>query len=71
VSNVARRASATFPFGLDLDASTQREWDASELPAHYWIDSAGTVRDAATGILGGEAMARRLGPILPGVDVRP
>jgi peroxiredoxin len=71
VANFARRANATFPFGLDLDGSAQREWDATALPAHYWIDRAGTVRDAATGILGGEAMARSLGRILPGVDVQP
>ena len=71
VANFARRAAAAFPFGLDLEGGAQREWDAPALPAHYWIERNGFVRDATTGILGAEAMARSLGLILPGVDVRP
>ena len=71
VANFARRAAAAFPFGLDLEGGAQREWDAPALPAHYWIERNGIVRDATTGILGAEAMARSLGRILPGVDVRP
>jgi peroxiredoxin len=71
VANVARGLGATLPFGLDLDGSTQQAWQATPLPAHYWIDRDAVVRQAATGILGAEAMARGLGTILPGTDVRP
>ena len=71
VTNVARRAGATFPFGLDLDASAQREWDAQSLPASFWVDKDGVIRDAAAGILGAERMAAGLRQILPGVDVQP
>jgi peroxiredoxin len=70
-ANVARQAGATFPFGLDLDGSAQRDWEAETLPAHFWIDREGIVQHAATGAIGAEAMARSLGMILPGVDVRP
>jgi peroxiredoxin len=70
-ANVARQAGATFPFGLDLDGGAQAEWEAQALPTSYWIDRDGVVRDAATGILGAEAMARGLATILPGTDVRP
>jgi peroxiredoxin len=70
-ANLARVAGVTFPMGLDLDGNAQRLWEAAALPAHYWIDREAVVRDAATGVLGAEAMARGLGKALPGVDVRP
>jgi peroxiredoxin len=71
VSNFAKRAAATFPFGLDLDGAAQREWEAASLPAHYWIDGNGVVRDAAPGAIATERMATGLRQVLPGIDVHP
>jgi peroxiredoxin len=61
--------NVTFPVGLDADGSQAKAWDAVALPVHYWIDEAGTVRDAALGGLGPDQMAAGLGTILPGVTV--
>jgi peroxiredoxin len=71
VSNFAKRASATFPFGLDLEGTAQGAWTPPSLPAHYWIDRDGLIRDGATGIIGSDRMASGLRTVLPGVDVRP
>ena len=60
-----------FPLGIDADGSRAAAWDAAALPVHYFIDAQGVVRDAALGGLGPDQMARALGTILPGVDVRP
>jgi hypothetical protein len=38
---------------------------------HYWIDADGIVRDAASGAIAPEVMARGMESILPGVDVTP
>jgi thiol-disulfide isomerase/thioredoxin len=58
-----------FPVGIDGDGSRASGWDAVALPVHYWIDTAGVVRDAALGGLGPDQMARSLGTILPGVTI--
>jgi hypothetical protein len=71
VSNFALRAGATFPFGQDLDGGAQREWEAASLPAHYWIDADGVVRDATLGAVSTDRMAAGVRLVLPGVDVRP
>jgi len=56
----------TFPVGLDADGSLARTWDAAALPVHYWIDASGTVRDAALGGLGPQAMESGVSSIVPG-----
>jgi peroxiredoxin len=71
VANFAKLASATFPFGLDLEGTAQGTWTPPSLPAHYWIDRDGLIRDGATGIIGTERMAAGLRTVLPSVDVRP
>lgn len=38
---------------------------------HVWVDAEGIVRDGAAGGIGPDMVARGLGTILPGVDVRP
>jgi peroxiredoxin len=71
VSNFANRAGATIPFGLDLEGTAQREWEATSIPTQYWVDANGIVRDAVAGAIGSERMAAGLRMILPGVDVQP
>jgi thiol-disulfide isomerase/thioredoxin len=61
-----------FPMGLDADGSVSDAWDASAaLPIHFWIDSAGIIRDGASGGIGPDIMADGLQTILPGVVVTP
>ena len=71
VAAFAQQLNATFPLGLDADAAAQRAWGAYALPAHFWIDRDGIVRDGALGGIGPDIMARGLGKILPGVVVTP
>jgi thiol-disulfide isomerase/thioredoxin len=61
----------SIPVGLDSDGSAQQTWRAAALPVHFWIDTQGTVRDAALGGIGPDVMAQGLGRILPGVTVTP
>jgi peroxiredoxin len=63
--------NVTFPVGLDPDGSRAATWDALALPVHYWIDADGIIRDAASGGIGSDVMARGVAAILPGVDVQP
>ena len=71
VSAFARRVGAAFPFGLDLDGSSKREWDVLDVPTHFWIDAGGVIRDAAEGAIVSATMAHGLGQILPGLTVTP
>lgn len=71
VAAFAERLGATFPLGLDADGSVADAWDAIALPVHFWVDADGVIRDGAAGGIGPDVMARGLGTILPGVDVRP
>ena len=71
VAAFATSLNATFPLGLDTDGAAQREWGAFGLPVHYWIDTAGIVRDGALGGIGPDVMARGVQSILPGVVVTP
>jgi len=71
VAAFAEQLGATFPLGLDSDGSAATRWDAVALPAHFWIDKDGVVRDGALGGIGPDIMARGLRTILPGVDVQP
>ena len=71
VAAFAESLSATFPLGLDSDGSAQERWGALALPAHFWIDKDGIVRDGALGGIGPDIMARGLKSIMPGVDVTP
>lgn len=71
VAAFAQRLGATFPLGLDADGSVADAWDAIALPVHFWVDADGVIRDGAAGGIGPDVMARGLGTILPGVDVRP
>jgi thiol-disulfide isomerase/thioredoxin len=67
----AEQVGATFPMALDTDGSAAVAWGASDLPVHYFIDAEGIVRDAASGGIGSDIMARGVTSILPGVDVQP
>jgi thiol-disulfide isomerase/thioredoxin len=67
----ATQLHATFQVALDRDGSAQTRWVAIVLPAHFWIDAAGIVRDGAYGGIGADIMAAGLGKILPGVTVSP
>jgi cytochrome c biogenesis protein CcmG, thiol:disulfide interchange protein DsbE len=67
----AQSLGTTFPMALDKDGSTAARWGAFALPVHYWIDAEGIVRDAASGGIGPDVMARGVTTILPGVDVQP
>ncbi len=69
VAAFAQSLNATFPLGLDLDGTAQREWGAFALPIHYWVDAAGVVRDGALGGIGPDIMARGLQAIMPDVEV--
>lgn len=71
VSTFAQSLNATFPLGLDSDGAAQRDWGAFALPAHFWIDKDGVVRDGAVGGIGADIMARGVRKILPGVEVTP
>lgn len=71
VASFAQSLNATFPLGLDSDGAAQRTWGAFALPMHFWIDSAGIVRDGALGGIGGDIMAGAVRKILPGVEVTP
>jgi len=71
VALFADSLNVIFPLGIDADGSRAAAWDAAALPVHYFIDAQGVVRDAALGGLGADQMARALGTILPGGDVRP
>jgi cytochrome c biogenesis protein CcmG, thiol:disulfide interchange protein DsbE len=67
----AEGLGATFPLGLDRDASASQRWGAVALPVHFWIDKDGIIRDGALGGIGPDIMARGLRTIMPGVDVQP
>jgi peroxiredoxin len=71
VASFADRLGATFPLGLDGDATAQRAWGAFALPMHFWIDRDGVVRAGALGGIGPDVMATSLAKILPGVTVTP
>jgi thiol-disulfide isomerase/thioredoxin len=71
VAAFAESLGASFPVGLDSDGAAASAWDAAALPAHFWIDAQGVVRDAALGGIGPDVMERGLASILPGVDVTP
>ena len=71
VATFAKRLSAAFPFGLDLDGSVQAAWEVPSLPAHYWVDMGGVIRDALVGPAGSAGAVRGLQQILPGVTVTP
>ncbi len=71
VAAFANDLAATFPIALDSDGAAAARWGAYSLPVHYWIDAEGIVRDAATGGIGPDVMARGVTTILPGVDVQP
>jgi peroxiredoxin len=71
VASFADRLGATFPLGLDADATAQRAWGAFALPMHFWIDREGVVRAGALGGIGPDVMATSLAKILPGVIVTP
>ncbi len=71
VATFAKRLSATFPFGLDLDGSAQTEWEVPGLPAHFWVDKDGIIRDALPGPAGSAGAVHGLQQILPGVTVTP
>jgi peroxiredoxin len=71
VAAFAQGLNATFPIGLDADGSAQAAWDATALPAHFWIDRDGIIRAGGLGGIGAEGMAQNLATILPGVDVTP
>ncbi len=71
VAAFANEMDATFPLGLDKDGSAQAAWDALPLPAHFWIDTKGIIRDGAVGGIGSDIMARGVSTILPDVEVTP
>jgi cytochrome c biogenesis protein CcmG/thiol:disulfide interchange protein DsbE len=71
VAGFASSLDLALPVGLDADGTAQQAWRAGVLPVHYWVDSAGVVRDAALGGIGPDAMAAGLGRIMPGVEVTP
>jgi cytochrome c biogenesis protein CcmG, thiol:disulfide interchange protein DsbE len=71
VKAFAEGLKATFPVGLDKDASAQKAWGAFALPVHFWIDADGIVRAGALGGIGPDAMAANLQKILPGTTVTP
>lgn len=71
VKAFAEGLKATFPVGLDKDASAQRAWGAFALPVHFWIDADGIVRAGALGGIGPDIMAASLQKILPGTTVTP
>lgn len=71
VAAFANELDPTFPLGLDSDGFAQTAWDAFDLPAHFWIDTKGIIRDGAHGGIGPEVMASGVSTILPGVEVTP
>jgi peroxiredoxin len=71
VATFAKRVSATFPFGLDLDGSAQTLWEVLSLPVHFWVDKDGIIRDAVPGVAGSAGMVHGLQQILTGVTVTP
>jgi peroxiredoxin len=71
VASFANELGATFPLGLDGDGSAAATWGASALPAHFWIDGEGIIRDGALGGIGADRMAAGAGSILRGVEVTP
>jgi thiol-disulfide isomerase/thioredoxin len=61
----------TVPAVLDEDGTALADWGGLALPAHFWVDAEGVIRDAALGGIGPELMAGGLGSIMPGVTVTP
>jgi peroxiredoxin len=69
VASFAESTGATFPLGLDTDGSAAKAWGADALPAHFWIDKDGIIRDGAPGGVGAAYMNQALEKIMPGVNV--
>jgi thiol-disulfide isomerase/thioredoxin len=67
----ANSLNASFPIGLDQDGSAASRWDVAALPVHFFVDSAGIIRDGAIGGIGPDLMAQSLRRIMPGVAVTP
>lgn len=58
------KAGLPFPVGLDRSTAVAAQYRVQGLPTHYFVDSAGVIRDMKIGPMGTKEIERRLAKVL-------
>lgn len=66
VKAYAQRAGLTYPSGADLTSAIADDYAVGSIPAHYFIDRAGVIRDIRQGGLAPTVMESILAPMVVG-----